>query len=54
MPEPNILILGAGFSGFTLARGLRRDAAAHRLRLTVVEPEPRPWRGTRWCRSGAR
>ncbi|SEI01634.1 MULTISPECIES: FAD-dependent oxidoreductase [unclassified Leifsonia] len=40
MPEPNILILGAGFSGFTLARALRRDAAAHRLRLTVVEPEP--------------
>ncbi|RDV43880.1 pyridine nucleotide-disulfide oxidoreductase [Leifsonia sp. ku-ls] len=40
MAEPHILILGAGFSGFTLARELRRDAAAHRLRLTVVEPEP--------------
>src|SRR3954454_8436960 len=40
MAEPHILILGAGFAGFTLARDLRRDAAAHRLRLTVVEPQP--------------
>ncbi|MDR6971797.1 FAD-dependent oxidoreductase [Leifsonia shinshuensis] len=40
MTEPHILILGAGFAGFTLARDLRRDAAAHRLRLTVVEPQP--------------
>ena len=40
MAEPHILILGAGFAGFTLARDLRRDAAAHRMRLTVVEPEP--------------
>lgn len=40
MTEPHILILGAGFAGFTLARDLRRDAAAHRLRMTVVEPEP--------------
>lgn len=40
MPEPHILVLGAGFAGFTLARELRRDAAAHRLRVTVVEPEP--------------
>jgi len=40
MPEPHILVLGAGFAGFTLARELRRDAAAHRIRLTVVEPEP--------------
>jgi NADH dehydrogenase len=39
MPEPNVVILGAGFAGFTLARKLRRDAAAKRLRLTVVEPE---------------
>ncbi|MFP3466596.1 NAD(P)/FAD-dependent oxidoreductase [Leifsonia sp. SIMBA_070] len=40
MPQPDILVLGAGFSGFTLARELRRDAAAHRLRLTVVDPQP--------------
>ncbi|WP_285115326.1 FAD-dependent oxidoreductase [Leifsonia sp. fls2-241-R2A-40a] len=40
MTEPHILVLGAGFAGFTLARALRRDAAAHRLRLTVVEAEP--------------
>lgn len=40
MPEPHILILGAGFAGFTLARSLRRDAATHRLRLTVVDPDP--------------
>lgn len=40
MAEPHILILGAGFAGFTLARDLRRDAAAHRLRVTVVEPQP--------------
>jgi NADH dehydrogenase len=39
MPEPHILILGAGFAGSALARQLRRDAATHRLRLTVVEPE---------------
>ncbi|WP_158867017.1 NAD(P)/FAD-dependent oxidoreductase [Leifsonia sp. AG29] len=35
-----VLILGAGFSGFTLARRLRKDAAAGRIELTVVEPEP--------------
>jgi NADH dehydrogenase len=39
VPEPNVLILGAGFGGFALARKLRRDASAHRLRLTVVEPQ---------------
>jgi NADH dehydrogenase len=39
MPEPHILILGAGFAGSALARQLRRDAATHRLRLTVVEPQ---------------
>ena len=40
MTEPHILILGAGFAGFTLARDLGPDAAAHRLRLTVVDPQP--------------
>ncbi|MGH1550616.1 NAD(P)/FAD-dependent oxidoreductase [Leifsonia poae] len=40
MSTPHILILGAGFSGFTLARSLRRDAAAGRIRLTVVDPAP--------------
>jgi NADH dehydrogenase len=40
MTEPHVLILGAGFAGFTLARRLRREAAAHRLRLTVVDPQP--------------
>ncbi|MGO4536452.1 NAD(P)/FAD-dependent oxidoreductase [Leifsonia sp. 2MCAF36] len=40
MAESHILILGAGFAGFTLARALRRDAAAHRLRVTVVDPQP--------------
>lgn len=40
MTEPHILILGAGFAGFTLARALRRDAAAGRVRLTVVESQP--------------
>jgi NADH dehydrogenase len=40
MSESHVLILGAGFAGSALARELRRDAAGHRLRLTVVEPEP--------------
>ncbi|WP_431219066.1 NAD(P)/FAD-dependent oxidoreductase [Leifsonia xyli] len=40
MSIPNVLILGAGFSGFTLARALRREAARRRLRLTVVDPQP--------------
>lgn len=40
MTEPHILVLGAGFAGFTLARALRRDASAHRMRITVVEPQP--------------
>lgn len=40
MTEPHVLILGAGFAGFTLARDLRREAAAHRVRLTVVDPQP--------------
>lgn len=40
MPEPHVLILGSGFAGFTLARQLRSDATAQRLRVTVVEPEP--------------
>ena len=40
MSVPHILVLGAGFSGFTVARSLRRDAASHRIRLTVVDPMP--------------
>ena len=40
MAEPHIVILGAGFAGFALARALRRDAASKRLRLTVVDPQP--------------
>ena len=40
MTAPHILILGAGFAGFTVARELRREAAAHRIRLTVVDPQP--------------
>ena len=40
MTAPHILILGAGFAGFTLATELRGDVRANRMRLTVVEPEP--------------
>jgi NADH dehydrogenase len=40
MSAPHILILGAGFAGFTLARELRGDVRANRMRLTVVEPDP--------------
>lgn len=40
MTAPHILVLGAGFAGFTLARALRKEAAAHRIRLTVVDPQP--------------
>ena len=40
MSVPHILVLGAGFSGFTVARDLRREAAANRIRLTVVDPQP--------------
>lgn len=40
MSVPHILVLGAGFAGFTVARELRRDAASHRIRLTVVDPQP--------------
>jgi NADH dehydrogenase len=40
MTVQHVLILGAGFAGFTLARSLRSDVNAGRLRLTVVEPEP--------------
>ena len=40
MTRPHILLLGSGIAGFTLARELRRDVAARRIDLTVVEPEP--------------
>ncbi|NUU07272.1 FAD-dependent oxidoreductase [Leifsonia sp. C5G2] len=40
MAQTHVLILGAGMAGFSLARNLRKDVAAHRMRVTVVDPQP--------------
>lgn len=40
MTPPHVLVLGAGFAGFTLARTLQRESGRNRLRLTVVDPQP--------------
>ena len=38
--QAHILVLGGGYAGFHVARGLRHAVKAGRVRVTVVEPQP--------------